>query len=344
MLLSKEVEVRWNGKTKKWYEEKGYTFTKINDLFKVKVEDVTHSCTATVKVKCDYCGKEYECKILKYYAHKSGINKKDCCNNCKSKKADETLMLKYGVNHNTQLDNVKNKLSENLRTEFNIINKNFEDKGLHIVKDNFKYINDRQKIPFICDKHYDKGIQYTTYFNIKQRDFSACGCKYCRYEKISKENNYRWNGGISDLSKYLRSKIQDWKNETLKYYNYKSIFTDNRDNLIIHHLNGFDNILYECLNNLKLDIKQKVSDYTNDELDCIVIEINRLHELYGTGILLDKPIHDIFHINYGYGKNNKIQFIEFLKRYFNNEFDDYLENEYKAINSNISYEEVIRII
>ena len=143
---------------------------------------------------------------------------------------DDSDNLLFKFNFGEKYDLVKNKLSENRRTEFNIVNKSFEDKGLHIVKDNFKYINDGQKIPFICDKHYDKGIQYTTYSNIRG---SACGCKYCRYEKISKENNYRWNGGISDLSKYLRSKIQNWKNETLNYYNYKSIFTGNRDNLII---------------------------------------------------------------------------------------------------------------
>ena len=31
MLVSKTVMVRWNGYTKRWYEEKGYVYTKIND-------------------------------------------------------------------------------------------------------------------------------------------------------------------------------------------------------------------------------------------------------------------------------------------------------------------------
>ena len=180
MILTKEIEITLSSKNIKYYENLGYEIpryynkrkktmcVKRGTKIKVIVKDLPIGSHIKVKVKCDYCGKEYDCKILKYYAHKSGINKKDCCNNCKSKKADETLMLKYGVNHNTQLDSVKNKLSENLRTEFNIINKSFEDKGLHIVKKYLNLYNKNYILHTTTRCHIDEF--YKTYYCFKDFD------------------------------------------------------------------------------------------------------------------------------------------------------------------------------
>jgi hypothetical protein len=53
MLLTKTVKTRWNTKTRKWYESKGYEFTKYNDEFEVKVEDLTDGSNALVDVICD---------------------------------------------------------------------------------------------------------------------------------------------------------------------------------------------------------------------------------------------------------------------------------------------------
>ena len=52
-LISKEVEVRWNFKTKQWYINKNYPFTKMGDKFIVKIEDLTKGSGILVKVKCD---------------------------------------------------------------------------------------------------------------------------------------------------------------------------------------------------------------------------------------------------------------------------------------------------
>ena len=42
------------------------------------------------------------------------------------------------------------------------------------------YINSKQKLPYICNKHIDKGVQYITYDSLKSR-----GCFYCGIEKNS---------------------------------------------------------------------------------------------------------------------------------------------------------------
>jgi len=63
ILKTKIVNIRWNPKNKKWYESKGYTYTKMGDEFEVKVEDLTERSHVRIEVQCD----NEECKtpILK---------------------------------------------------------------------------------------------------------------------------------------------------------------------------------------------------------------------------------------------------------------------------------------
>jgi hypothetical protein len=37
MLLTKEIEVNWNPKNKKWYQDKGYVFTLYGDYLQLKL-------------------------------------------------------------------------------------------------------------------------------------------------------------------------------------------------------------------------------------------------------------------------------------------------------------------
>lgn len=53
MLLSEIVEVRWNPSNKKYYEDRNYIYTKMNDKFKIKIEDLPTNSNIHVKVKCD---------------------------------------------------------------------------------------------------------------------------------------------------------------------------------------------------------------------------------------------------------------------------------------------------
>lgn len=53
LLLTKTVIANWNPRTRKWYESKGYKFTKYKDKFKVKVEDLSRGNGILIEVKCD---------------------------------------------------------------------------------------------------------------------------------------------------------------------------------------------------------------------------------------------------------------------------------------------------
>lgn len=57
MLLENTVIMKWNSKNKKYYESKGYIFTKCKDEFEVKIKDLSHSSDVKIKCKCDNCGK-----------------------------------------------------------------------------------------------------------------------------------------------------------------------------------------------------------------------------------------------------------------------------------------------
>jgi hypothetical protein len=56
MIVSKTAQIHWNGFNREYYEIKGYTFTKYNDLFEVKVNDLLSSTHAKIVVQCETCG------------------------------------------------------------------------------------------------------------------------------------------------------------------------------------------------------------------------------------------------------------------------------------------------
>lgn len=88
MLLTKTVKMKWNGRNKKDYSEKGYVFTKLKDEFEARVEDLTKGSTAFVEVKCDCedCKKPY-LKPMKWSSYLRYVkeNEKYYCTKCNKK-------------------------------------------------------------------------------------------------------------------------------------------------------------------------------------------------------------------------------------------------------------------
>lgn len=90
LVPNQKVEVKWNNKTKAWYINKGYNFTKKNDTFLCNVEDLPKTSMVRVNVTCD--GKD--CNIIydiPYMNYTKSINKygKYFCKSC---------AVKYGKN------------------------------------------------------------------------------------------------------------------------------------------------------------------------------------------------------------------------------------------------------
>ena len=83
-LISKSVETRWNGNTKKYYEDKEYIYTKHNEFFTVDIKDLLPNSNIYVDVKCDGCGELLNMKFQKFnkYVKEGG---KYYCTKCMNK-------------------------------------------------------------------------------------------------------------------------------------------------------------------------------------------------------------------------------------------------------------------
>jgi hypothetical protein len=207
----------------------------------------------------------------------------------------------------------------NLRKDGNIVVQDFINKGLIPKFESKDYINAKQKLPYLCPHHLYEGIKFANHNDVLHAKFV---CKSCYLENNQGENHWNWHGGISSLSEYLRVRLNDWKFESLKVYDFKCAITGihSRD-LEIHHLYNFSGIVNETLEILNLPIK-KVKDYTIEELSNIEKTFNEIHRKYGLGIPLHKDIHKLFHKIYGNKNNTPEQFEEFKRNYINNKYKE----------------------
>ena len=169
MLISKEVEVKWNNYTKKWYESKGYVHTKSGDIFICRIEDLQIKSTVIVECECDYCGNRFQKEYKKYNEQRILVTK-DCCSsrNCMVKKSQEVSVVKYGVINNMKLDSYKKLFRDINKMSYSDVNDYMSHKGLNIITTEKEYTNSKGIIKFICSKHKNKGVQESTLSNIRR--------------------------------------------------------------------------------------------------------------------------------------------------------------------------------
>ena len=112
LIKPQKVKIKWYPKTKKHYEELGYTYTKMGDYFEIKVEDLTEGSNTKVECICDNCNEKFEI-LYKSYNHNKKIDK-IYCHKCamklygienikkikldKSKSIAQWLIEEYGEN------------------------------------------------------------------------------------------------------------------------------------------------------------------------------------------------------------------------------------------------------
>lgn len=125
------------------------------------------------------------------------------------------------------------------------------------------------------------------------------------------------NSSYNDLSEYVRRNNIDWKNESMKNCNYKCFLTGERFQ-VIHHVYGLNLILNETLEELNINVKETMDDYTQEELRDILDIFRIKQDSYPLGICLKEDLHKLFHKIYGYGNNTEAQWSEFVLNYKNN--------------------------
>ncbi|MDR4329366.1 hypothetical protein [Bacillus pseudomycoides] len=113
-----------------------------------------------------------------------------------------------------------------------------------------KYTDNKQLLPFICNRHPNYGVQYGSLHNLLR---GLASCQVCYRNKFRGENSSNWKGGLSKVTKVIRDYIfNKWTLPSLEKYNYRCCFTGDTKKLHVHHINkSFHEILEEALSLLK---------------------------------------------------------------------------------------------
>lgn len=123
--------------------------------------------------------------------------------------------------------------------------------------------------------------------------------------RIKEESSY------NNLSEYIRRNNLEWKEKSMRNCKFQCILTGNRFD-DIHHIYGLNLILNETLDELNIEVKPAMDDYTEEELDNILNTFRTKQSEYPLGVCLCKKVHMLFHKKYGYGNNTEEQWEEFV--------------------------------
>lgn len=318
MLLTEVINVKWCPSNKNHYINKGYEFTKLKDSFIINVEDLPHGSDKRVEVKCDYCGKVFNKQWKKFLMQRKIVNK-DSCNDCGKKKQKDTSLIVFGTEHYTQTDEWREYWKKNWKNgqekiSYEYVKECFKKRGYELLST--EYINNEEYLYYKCPKH---GIKRITWCHFQ----SGKGCAECFYEGRKGENNNRWNGGITELNHYLRGLLSEWKIKSLEKYNYSCCLTGIKGCLEIHHIYPFNSIVEDTLRCLNLEARDKICDYSKEEIKHIEDEFLRIH-MKNLGMPILPELHKLFHSEYGFIKTTKENFNEFINRFDKHEFDSFI--------------------
>ena len=152
-------------------------------------------------------------------------------------------------------------------------------------------------------------------------------------ETVTGNKNPNYKGGITQIENHLKNmmEVKQWFKNSKKEVDYTCQLTGKRGvKLHTHHLKSFNTIVKEghIFNNIQ--IKEIVSDYTEEELTLLEEYVKSWHMDTKNAIVLCEKVHKLFHRTKedgGYGKRNNTpeQFEEFKERYLAGEFDDVLK-------------------
>ena len=282
MLLTKTVLVKWNPSNKKYYEEKGYIFSKWKDEFEVKVDDLTKSSKALIKVICDCpnCTTPIT-KPVKWCVYKKNLhsNNKYYCQRC------GTILFGISKTKQTKLKNNKSFQQwciSNGRQD--ILNR--WDNNLNKASPKDVLFGVSKKFYFKCPK----GIHKSELYNINTFT-SGCiklGCKQCnsfeqwcldnKREKILLKWDYNKNK-LPPINISYGTNIKHWfkcldnTKHKSELKNIKS-FTHGQEGSMT--CNQCNSLAQSGIDNFGEDFLEKYWDYEkNDELEINPWEITK---------------------------------------------------------------------
>jgi hypothetical protein len=312
MLISKTASVTIVGRNKEFYKKLGYEIperflksewaytTPRGTKIEVKVSDLQAGSRALVNVKCDFCGKIIE---KKYYKYLQGKDNGDACEKCKTKKAGQALLKKYGANNSFAIPEIREKGDRKKRVPFEIIEQECVSKGYNLIA--LSYSKTGARLEYICQFH--PLISQSILLGDFRRGH---GCRWCGRERYSGDRCHTWAGGVTDIQAYLRKKLKPLVLARICRANHICELTGKKYRILqLHHIDGFNKLLLTTLGTLNFTIKT-IGNYSEEELTAIKDEFIQQHELCESVILGDN-VHKKFHHIYGFKHFTANDYYEF---------------------------------
>ena len=348
MLLTEYVEMSWNVSNREWYENLKYKFTKIRDKFLVSVNDLPPKSRRFVRLKCDFCGKEFDRRYSEYFrGRKNSLY--DACPNCRQEKYKDTCIRMYGTENVFQNEDIKNKIKDTCVEKYGVENpiqdKTIKEKAIKTtlekygVKNVFELKSVQNKIRTDFINKYGvpynpnrKAYKSITPFSCVSQFISDNGC-----ELLSSKDEY-----IDTKTKLaIRCKCGEIFYTT--YINFKYENKRQCNNCGIALRSGENHSKYnpnlteeERIRDRKLPeyVLWRKSVYEKYNFTCQLCHDSTggnlvAHHLSSwntdkenrfnvdNGICLCDKCHKEFHTKYEFGNNTKEQFLEFANLYKN---------------------------
>lgn len=151
MILTKEVEVKPNGKMIQYYKDLGYN-AEYNKPLAVRVEDLQKSSHVKIEILCDMCRENI--MIVKYDDYNRRVEESGSyvCKSCSCKKAKLTNLNRYGVENYGQTKECHEKMKKTLQ-------------GKYGVEHNSQLLDYKEKVRNTCIERY--GESYAQHFTQK---------------------------------------------------------------------------------------------------------------------------------------------------------------------------------
>ena len=152
------------------------------------------------------------------------------------------------------------------------------------------------------------------YFNFNYKNYQAgqSRCPYCRQINTLQNkdpNNIKTNH--ITFKQFLRDQLKSWKNECIKKSNHISDISGKYENNVdVHHLINFTDIMTDTLKELNLPLKDNYTDYTPQEILKIIALFQEKHTT-NIGVVLSQKEHQLFHKIYGHTNNTIEQYNKF---------------------------------
>lgn len=177
---------------------------------------------------------------------------------------------------------------------FEEIEKTAKEMGYTLKTTRDEYENVSTELKLICPKHGE--------FSLLARKLrEGIHCQECgreiQREKVSGENCIFWKGGSTNIVQHFRALTVPWRNKRLVEENRRCELTGKSShNLEVHHIKfSFSDIAWKTINDIGIDVREKVADYTEEEIMVLDKKFLENHNNMAVGVVMTEDVHEDFH-------------------------------------------------